>query len=132
MKKIIGAGSRFIILISILLTAATISDGCKKSSMDSMTGANPVVTPAGAVQGPNEVWIQNLAFNPSPITVSAGTTVKWTNKDGITHTVTSNTGLFDSSNVGPNGTFSFTFTTAGSYAYHCGIHTFMTATVIVN
>ncbi|MDD4991987.1 MAG: cupredoxin domain-containing protein [Paludibacter sp.] len=80
----------------------------------------------------NEVFIQGMAFSPATLTVTAGTTVKWTNKDGVAHTVTCDTGLFDSGNVGANGTYSHAFTTAGTYNYHCTYHSSMTAKVVVN
>lgn len=81
--------------------------------------------------GANEVFIQGMAFSPATLTVTAGTTVKWTNKDGVTHTVTSDNTLFDSGNVLPNGIYSYTFSTAGTYTYHCSIHTSMKGTVVV-
>jgi len=81
----------------------------------------------------NEVFIQSMAFSPVTLTVTAGTTVKWTNKDGVAHTVTSdNAGLFDSGNLSTNGTYSHMFTTAGTYNYHCTYHSSMTAKIIVN
>lgn len=80
----------------------------------------------------NEVFIQNMAFSPSTLTVKAGTTVKWTNKDGIAHTVTSDTGIFNSGNLNSNLTFSYMFMTTGTFSYHCSIHPSMTAKVIVN
>jgi amicyanin len=77
-----------------------------------------------------------FGFSPATITVKVGTTVIWTNKTGAPHTVTSDDGkTFDSGINTPiaanGGTFSFTFTKAGTYTYHCQIHPFMTATVIV-
>lgn len=81
--------------------------------------------------GPNEVIIQSSSFTPSSITVMAGTTIKWTNKDNTTHTVTSNNSVFGSGNLSKDGNFSFTFTTAGTYSYHCNIHPGMTGTVVV-
>jgi plastocyanin len=81
----------------------------------------------------NEVFIQGMAFSPATLTVSVGTTVKWTNKDAIAHTVTSDTGtVLNSGNVAANGTFSFMFMTAGTYLYHCSIHPSMTAKIVVN
>lgn len=81
----------------------------------------------------NEVYIQNMAFAPATLTVSVGTTVKWTNKDGVAHTVTSDTGgVLNSGNIAANGTFSYMFMTAGTYNYHCTIHPSMIAKVIVN
>jgi plastocyanin len=73
-----------------------------------------------------------MAFNPSTITVAAGTTITWTNKDAIAHTVTSDNKLFDSGSIGSNGTYSFTFATAGTFSYHCTVHPTMTASVTVN
>lgn len=88
----------------------------------------------GAPTGPdaNEVFIQGNGFSPSTRTVAANTTITWTNKDSTPHTVTSDIGAFDSGTINTNGTFSHTFTTAGTYSYHCTIHTSMTASVIAN
>jgi len=82
----------------------------------------------------NEVFIQNMAFSPATLTVTVGTTVKWTNKDGIAHTVTSDTGstTLNSGNINSNGVFSFMFMTAGTYNYHCAIHPSMVGKVVVN
>jgi plastocyanin len=80
----------------------------------------------------NEVWISGSTFNPSSISVALNTTIKWTNKDGIAHTVTSDAGLFDSGNMNSNSTFSHQFTTAGSFNYHCTYHSMMIGTVIVH
>ncbi len=107
--------------VLLLMLSMGILAGCTKSS-----------TTDNAGPGTNEVWMQNYAFVPSTITVSSGTTVTWTNKDGVDHTVTSDTGLFDSGNITGNSTFSHTFNTPGTYAYHCTIHTYMTGKVIVN
>ena len=94
------------------------------------TGTN-TGSKGGSVPGANEVWIQNMAFDPSSITVTAGTTVTWTNKDAIGHTVTSDSGLFDSGTIGLNGTYSYTFATVGAFKYHCKIHPGMIASVTV-
>lgn len=76
--------------------------------------------------------INNFAFSPNPLTVPVGTRVVWTNmQTGVPHTVTSDTGLWDSGTVQPGGTFAFTFTTAGTFAYHCNIHPTMHGTVMV-
>ena len=98
----------------IAFTALTIS-GCKKDD---------------AKPGTNEVWMQITAFTPSTITVSVNTTIIWTNKDGTNHTVISDS-MFDSGNVGDGGTFTHKFTFAGTFPYHCKIHSGMQGTVIV-
>ena len=135
MKSLIGSKSRAIVGVTLLFGLLTISNSCSKSSTYNTptannTGNNTGST-GGTVPGANEVWIQNMAFNPSTISVSAGTTITFTNKDAIGHTVTSDSGLFDSGTVATNGTYQYTFSTAGTYAYHCKIHPSMTASVTV-
>jgi plastocyanin len=72
-------------------------------------------------------------FTPNPITVKVGDTVTWTNNGAITHTSTSNTGAWNTGNLAPGATSSaVTFTTAGTFAYHCAIHPSMTGSVIVS
>jgi plastocyanin len=119
MKKFISLQVRLMVLIVLMSSILSGVSSCKKTS---------------DVPGANEVFIQGNAFNPSTITVSAGTTVTWTNKDGITHTVTSTgTALIPNSpSIGSNGTFSQLFSTPGTYPYKCTIHPTMTGNVVVN
>jgi plastocyanin len=77
------------------------------------------------------VRIINFAFSPSALSVRAGTRVTFTNDDMATHTVTADSGLFNSGNLSTGQSFSFTFTSRGSFAYHCRIHPSMTGTVSV-
>ena len=84
------------------------------------------------MQAANEVWIQNMAFSPATLTVAVNTTVKWTNKDGVNHTVSSDSSWFDSGSIGSGGTYSRQFTVAGTYSYHCNIHAGMNGKVIVH
>lgn len=79
----------------------------------------------------NSVTIVDFAFSPSTMTITAGETVTWTNTGKQPHTVTSDAGLFDSGPLQSGQSFSHTFPSAGSFAYHCAIHPFMTATIIV-
>ena len=79
----------------------------------------------------SSVDIVGMAFSPSELTISVGDTVIWTNKDSATHTATDDNGTFDSGNLASGESFSFTFDTAGTYTYHCNIHTSMVATIIV-
>lgn len=73
-----------------------------------------------------------FTFKPKTITIKVGTTVTWTNTTTTTHTVTSDDGkTFNSGFISPGGKFSFTFTKAGTYGYHCAIHPFMKGTIIV-
>jgi predicted lipoprotein with Yx(FWY)xxD motif/plastocyanin len=90
----------------------------------------PTPTPTPAAPVPYSINIQGFAFSPATATVPIGTVVTWTNKDSAAHTVTSNTGVFNGS-VSPGASFSFTFTQAGTFPYHCSIHPSMVATIIV-
>lgn len=92
----------------------------------------PTTAPTTApTSGGNSVAISNFAFSPATLTVSVGTKVTWTNNDSVAHTVTADNGAFGSQDVGSGSTFSFTFTKAGTYTYHCAIHPYMTATITV-
>ena len=74
-----------------------------------------------------------FAFSPLTLKIKVGTTVTWKNTTTAPHTVTSNDGkTFNSGIIAPGGTFHFTFTKRGTFAYHCQIHPFMTATIIVS
>ena len=77
------------------------------------------------------VEIKNLAFNPASIEILKGMTVIWTNNDSTTHTVTSDTNLFDSGNVNQGQTFEFTFNEIGTFNYHCSIHPEMLGEITV-
>src|SRR5205823_8749489 len=74
----------------------------------------------------------SFAFSPQSLTISVGTTVTWKNTTQVSHTATSDDGTtFDSGIIPSGGTFSFTFTTTGTFGYHCNIHPFMTGTITV-
>jgi plastocyanin len=77
------------------------------------------------------VTIVDFGFQSPSIAVPAGTTVSWYNAGGVSHTVTSTTGAFDSGTIAPGGGFSVTFSTPGTYSYYCAIHPSMTGTVVV-
>lgn len=79
-----------------------------------------------------QVSIENFAFSPRTLVIAAGTTVVWTNRDMAPHTVTSDSGAWMSSaRLDAGQSFSLTFSNPGTYTYHCAVHPFMTATVIV-
>jgi plastocyanin len=78
-----------------------------------------------------EVKIDNFTFGPQTVTVPVGTTVTWTNKDDIPHTVVSTDGVFKSKVRDTDEKFSYTFTKAGTYFYFCSVHPKMTGTIVV-
>ena len=78
-----------------------------------------------------EVKIDNFSFTPASITVAAGTTVTWTNRDDIPHTVVSDEKVFKSKVLDTDEKFSYTFSKPGTYPYFCSVHPKMTGKVIV-
>jgi len=78
-----------------------------------------------------QVAIANFAFSPKTISVASGTSISWTNGDTATHTVTFDTGP-DCGNVTPGKSATITFSTPGTYTYHCKIHSSMTGSVTVS
>lgn len=133
MKKLRNSKSRFLIGLGFMIAIISFSESCSKSSMANMTGTGGNGSNTGSgTPGANEVFIQGMAFSPSSITITAGTAVTWTNKDAVTHNVTSNPALFSSGSLGSGETYSFTFMNKGTYSYTCTIHPSMKGTVIVN
>ena len=87
--------------------------------------------PAGAARAEDiAVHIDNFVFEPAQLTVKIGQTVTWTNRDDIPHTVVC-AGKFRSKTMDTDGTFTFTFTTAGEYKYFCSLHPHMQGVVKV-
>ena len=80
---------------------------------------------------PVEVKIDNFSFSPATITIPAGTTVRWTNRDDIPHTVVSDDQKFASKALDTDDQYSYTFTKPGTYGYFCSIHPKMTGKVVV-
>ena len=136
--------SAFTIAFLLLLAACGGASPTTSTAGGSTPSAAPTATPtpttapteaptATASTSGNSVAIAGFAFSPQSLTVKVGTTVTWTNNDGVAHTVTSDDGkTFDSGQLAPGKTFSFTFTKAGTYTYHCSNHpATMKATIIV-
>ncbi|HVZ53648.1 MAG TPA: cupredoxin family copper-binding protein [Pseudolabrys sp.] len=91
-----------------------------------------VLTTSSAAQAAEmQVTIDNFTFGPQELKVKAGTTVTWTNRDDIPHTVTSDKMLFRSKALDTDDKFSFTFTTPGIYKYFCSLHPHMTGSIVV-
>lgn len=78
-----------------------------------------------------EVEIEDFAYIADMLTIKVGTTVTWTNKDAARHTVSSDTGIFESGLFGKGESFSYTFTEVGVFPYHCAPHPYMKGTITV-
>jgi plastocyanin len=91
----------------------------------------PCVVHAAAAETPTIVMARDFMFAPTALTVPAGSTVTWTNKDDEPHTVVSDSGVFRSAALDTNESFSFRFDQPGTYRYLCSIHPRMVGTIIV-
>jgi plastocyanin len=114
-KKAWIVGLATTVMIAMLLLAGTPS----VTANDQPSGASA------------DVKIDNFSFGPQTLTVSVGTTVVWTNRDDIPHTVVSTDGVFKSKVRDTDEKFSYTFTKAGTYPYFCSVHPKMTGKVVV-
>ena len=77
------------------------------------------------------ITIDNFTFTPKELTVAVGTTVKWVNHDDIPHTVVEKKTTFRSKALDTDDSYSFTFTSAGTFDYFCGLHPHMVGQVSV-
>ncbi len=114
-KSVCIAGLFAIVMIATLLLFAALPGSSAKTPQ-----------PAGA-----EVKVDNFSFGPATLTVAVGTTVTWTNRDDIPHTIVSTDKVFKSKVLDTDEKFSFTFSKAGTYPYFCSIHPKMTGSVVV-
>ena len=133
-----------IIVVTALLLSVVLADLVKpkqtgpdsvslqSSAMAPMTATTVSSTKATGASHVS-VAIQNYAFSPSALSISQGTTVTWTNHDVAPHTVTVSSGpvKFSSPTLQQGQSFSYTFTTPGTYAYYCAVHPDMRASVTV-
>jgi plastocyanin len=92
-------------------------------------GSGPV--PAAAAANTHTVNIDGTRFDPETITVKAGDTIVWVNKDPFPHTATSQAGAFDSKEIPAGKSWRFKTTKAGVFAYTCTLHPTMKATLKV-
>jgi plastocyanin len=94
-------------------------------------GAMLAVAAVAAQDATDVVTIDNFTFSPKPLTVAVGTTVKWVNHDDIPHTVVEKNTTFRSKALDTDDSYSYTFTSAGTFDYFCGLHPHMVGQIIV-
>ena len=132
MSKLIWVG----LIVVVVVIAAFFIFGRNNN-----TDLTPDLTPPAIPNMPNnggsnaqtyDIEISNFAYSPSSLTINAGDTVIWTNRDSVEHTVTSDSGSELASQLFSDGeTYSHTFNSAGEYTYHCIPHPNMKAKIIV-
>lgn len=110
-----------------LLASGMLLTACSKDDDDSGSGGSNIPPPASG----NSVTISGSSFSPASLTIKKGATVTWTNNDSNPHTVTADNNSFNSGTLNANSTFSYTFSTTGTFPYHCNFHSGMKASVVV-
>ena len=98
-------------------------------ALPELTAAGEAVSAAAA--SPAAVKIDNFAFTPATLTITAGTTVTWKNDDDSPHRIGDKNGTFKSAALDTDDTFSHTFAAPGEYPYICTIHPYMAGKIIV-
>lgn len=134
--------TKILVLFAAIVMMITVS-GCPGSNPDNQSTAasssNTSTTAAAATEdtstaeatslSTNVVLIENHAFNPGVLTIKAGDSVTWTNKDSVAHSVVF--ADFKSISLKKGDSFTHVFDTAGSYQYNCGPHPDMKGTIEV-
>ena len=124
MRRLVGP----LLLVAAVAIIAASCNGTGPSAYGA--SASTAVTTTAATAS-NAGTIKGFSFQPEVLKVKVGAKVTWTNDDAVAHTVTADTNSFASGNLQPAGSFSFTFTRPGTYAYHCSIHPSMHGSVVV-
>ena len=116
MRRVYCASAAMVVVAVIVLLARTSSVAVSAQPQAAAT---------------TNVQIDNFSFGPGTLSVAAGTTVNWTNRDDIPHNVVSIDGVFKSKVMDTDDKFSYTFAKPGTFSYFCSIHPKMTGKVVV-
>jgi plastocyanin len=123
-RRFRGGAVVLVLAAALLLAACSSGGGSASSSGSSSSGSAATSTKA--------ITISNFMFSPMHAAVAPGSTVSVTNKDSVTHTLTATAGQFDTGDIGPGQTKTFTAPSkAGTYDYICNIHQYMMGTIVV-
>ena len=131
----------FLVGIALVFALALMGTGFVVAAMHGDLSGNGTVQASGSqdktVFGDTHVYMRHELFSPARIQVVLGTTVTWTNRDSVPHNVTIAPVVISSSNnweselLSPGQSFSYTFTSQGTFQYHCQEDPGMAGVVIV-
>jgi amicyanin len=131
-KKLITRKRTIVALVGGAAAFALLMSACGGSSSAMTMPSGSASAPAsGPAVHTNSVSIKNFAFAPPDITVVAGTTVTWTNQDGVAHDIFAPPAGLKSPVLNTNDSYAHTFSKPGTYHYICSVHPFMHGTVVV-
>jgi plastocyanin len=117
------------VLAALALSLASCSTGGSSAAATSAVGSKVAPHSVSA----RSITIHNFMFSPATLTVPPGATVTITNMDQVTHTLTASKGQFNTGDISPGQSKTFTAPrTPGRYAYICSIHQYMAGTIVVS
>jgi|SRR5215468_10145434 len=121
------------LLVALSLTVSLVAAGCSGSSSPAApAAATPPSASTTSVSIPQGASTLTLtAYNPNPVSVAVGTTVRWTNTDSVAHTSTADGNAWNSGTLAAGAHFDFSFQTAGTFPYHCAFHPGMVGSIVV-
>jgi plastocyanin len=130
------------VLVAVALLAAACGSNSSNTTASPSTTTPTTTTPAPTAPSTGQtttvsipvgaIGLTTTAYAPNPVNIKVGDSINWVNNDSIAHTSTANNGTtFNSGTIAPGGSFKATFSTAGSFAYHCAFHPGMVGTVVV-
>jgi plastocyanin len=118
---------------SVLFVVLIALSACAPRAATSSVPATAAPANAAPAASGSEVKvnISRFAFDPPTVTIKVGDTVTWTNQDAAVHTVAAADNSWTSADLAKGASYSHTFTSAGTFAYICGVHHSMKGTVVV-
>lgn len=141
MKKgwLIGIGVIVLVLIGYFLFGMRTYPGTSQNQSVPQENLSTSLTNVPNISSPpsssitSQVEISNFAFNPQTVNIHVGDSVSWINKDSVLHKIASDSGSeLNSDSLSNGGVYTHKFTSAGTYSYHCSIHTSMKGVVVVS
>lgn len=122
-----------VVVAGVIVAVVNHSSNNNATSMNMSSNSSSSNTHSSSATATDKISISNFSFSPASVTVKKGTSVTWTNQDSVAHTVVETDGKDgpQSQSVSKGQSYSFTYNTVGSFAYHCSIHPDMTGTVTV-
>jgi plastocyanin len=129
MNRFLALSGVLLILVTAAAAIGLLDSGGSGSGSAGAGAAASGTTVAGKRA---RVPIVSFAFVPKALHVAVGAKVTWTNEDSAPHTATADdAAAFDTGTLTQHASKTITFAKAGTFAYHCEFHPFMTATVTV-
>jgi plastocyanin len=120
-----------LVVVTVAGCGGSSGGGGSTSSQANSSAPAPSPAAAGPAVRTAKVDVKSFKFNPGVIAVKKGGRITWTNSDSTAHTATADARSFDTQSINPGKSKSVSFTTAGTFAYHCDFHPFMKAMVVV-